>query len=316
MLALFRAVIGFLTSVSVVVSFVTYYLSWNKTWQHKHEAPVAASISVASSVIYLAVTGVQLLNLLLTNAPWQTTFEYVMAEVGAVFLLVVGAGWWVPHKRQQGLGQLLLSSLRSERQQLGVLARALAYPTGSRKIIAILASLALLDDSLDARELALIQLFADAWGVRVDWRAIKKASLGSAAVRYERLHRLTEDYLALTPPPRQAIQLVDLIRKLANADTEVSGPEAAIIVELTGLLETYAGHFGKIMYEIHLVPQSSAQLDAIKTSMPGLEERSLPGGLILIAGRYFALEYAHVVQDRYQQLGCYSAVVQVRQTEA
>ena len=240
MLNIVRAVVDALTTVSVVISLVTYYLAANKQWQVKHERAVAASISVSSNGLYLVTTTFFALNMVLTSAPWQTMAETALALVNTVFLLAVGISLWVPGERSKGVWRLVRESLRSQRRHLGALAKAMTHPWSSHAIIDILTGVATIDGIVDAREKAFINVFANSWGIRVDWSEVAKG--GDLPARPEvplQLRRGAAAYLAGTPPKAQALQLADLLSRLIQADDRVTQHEALIATEIGAHLQHY-----------------------------------------------------------------------------
>ena len=280
---LVRFIVSWLTTLSVFVSMATYYLAVNKTWQVKHERPVAASISIASYAVYLVTTTFFILNMLLTSAPWQTIAETILALCNTLFLLAIGLSWWVPGERTKGLWRLLSESLRSERRHLGALAKALTHPAGSQRIIDILTQVAMIDGITDDREKRFIQFFADSWNVRIDWDDVVRRAAAITGPRYAQLRHDVEAYLETTPPKAQALQLADLVVRLINADEHVTEAEALVSTELGALLEQYGEARDRIVYEVHLVPQSPQQAEAMMAAFPHLPRRLLASGPIAVA---------------------------------
>ncbi|MGH7437981.1 MAG: TerB family tellurite resistance protein [Polyangiaceae bacterium] len=316
MLHIVRAVVDALTTVSVVISLVTYYLAANKQWQVKHERAVAASISVSSNGLYLVTTLFFALNMMLTSAPWQTEVETALALVNTVFLLAIGISLWVPGERPKGVWRLLRESLRSERRHLGALAKAMTHPWSSRAIIYILARVAAIDGVVDAREKAFIELFASSWGIRVDWTEVDEQGELRPEQKYARLRRGIADYLAAEPPKTQALQLADLLLRLVQADGRVTETEALIVAELGAHLQQYAEEGERVLYEVHLVPQSQSQADAMSAAFPRMKRRVLPSGSVGVAATCYSPEYAETVRDQYAGLEWYTAVTRVTTTGA
>lgn len=309
-----RTIVGDLTTLSVLVSLVTYYLAANKTWQVKHERPVAASISIASYGVYLVTTIFFAANMLLTSAPWQTMAETAFSLVNTVFLLAVGLSLWVPGERSKGLRRLLSESLRSERRHLGALAKALAHPSGSRRVVDILTQIAVIDGTPDDREKAFVQVFAGAWGIHIDWHEVQRRGAAPAQQRFAELRRDVEAYLGLAPPEEQALQLAELIGLLVHSDETVTDSEALISGELRALLQRYGGKGDRSVYEVHLVPRSPAQEEAMKVQFPDLKRRVLPSGPVAVAATCYSPEYAEVVR-RQCDPSIYAAVTRVEKGE-
>jgi hypothetical protein len=310
-LQLVRTIVGDLTTASVVISLVTYYLAANKQWQVKHEPAVAASISITSNGLYLLTTTFFALNMLLTSAPWQTMAETGFSLLNTVFILAVGMSFWVPGESAKGFWRRLAESLRSERRHLGALANALTHPSGSRKIIDILTQVASIDGVVDARERAFIKVFADLWKIRIDWDEVARRGAAPAKQKYAQLRRDIEAYLGVAPPTAQALQLADILARLINADDKVTEAEALIGAELGALLEQYGGEREHVVYEVHLVPQSRAQDEQLMAAFPKMKRRVLPSGPVAVAATCYSPEYAEVVRGQFAGLSVYTAVKKV-----
>jgi hypothetical protein len=314
-LNIIRTVVDALTTVSVAISLITYYLAANKQWQVKHERAVAASISVSSNGLYLITTLFFALNMVLTSAPWQTEVETALAIANTVFMLAIGISLWVPGEQSKGVWQLLRESLRSERRHLGALAKAMTNPWSSRAIIDILTGVATIDGVVDAREKAFINVFANSWGIRVDWSEVVKGSDLPSGQKYARLRRGIHAYLEGTPPKAQALQLADLLARLIQADEQVTEPEALIAAEIGAHLQQYGDDRDPVVYEVHLVPQSQAQAEALATAFPRMKRRMLPSGPVGVAATCYSPEYAETVRDQFAGLEWYTAVTKVTVTE-
>jgi uncharacterized tellurite resistance protein B-like protein len=313
-----RTVVDALTTVSVGISLVTYYLAANRQWQVKHERAVAASISITSNGLYLLTTSLFALNMVLTAAPWQTMAETGFSLVSTVFILAVGLSTWVPGESTKGFWRRLRESLQSERRHLGALAKALTHVSGSSKIIDILTRVATVDGSVDDREKAFINVFASSWDIRVDWEEVARRGAAPAKQQYAQLRRDLEAYLATDPPEAQALQLADILVRLANADDKVTEAEALVIAELGALLEHYGENDGerdRLVYEVHIVPQSPAQDAAMTAAFPRMKRRVLPGGAVGLAATCYSPEYAEVVRSQFTGLSIYTAVKPVKASE-
>lgn len=305
-----RPVIKFFASISLIITLVTYYLQWNKVWGVRHERPVAASISLSSNLIALVALVLASLNLIMERA-WIPLVEYALSIVSMVYFAVIGAGWWVEGQRKKGLWRLVRESLRNERAHLGDLARSILHPASAGELVDVLVAFALLDDTLDDGERAFVDTFAVAWGVRIDWPSVLARPRGSREERLSGLRATTERYLATSPPTAQAGQVSDVLRKLSTADRGTSPEEEIMLAELTGLLDRYLGNRNAPLFEVHLVPQSDAQRQAMEAAFPGFEQRSLPSGPVFVAGAYFSRGYAELIRKRYVTLSFYTAVTEV-----
>jgi hypothetical protein len=306
-----RAVVDFFASISLVISLITLYLSWNKTWGVKHERAVAESVSLSSNLIYLIPSLFATLNEAWSGITWQTGVEYVIGYLDIAFFMLIGLGWWVAGERQKGVGRLLRENLRTERQRLGDLARAFIRPASAGTILDLLTHLALIDETLETKEKKFIQAFAEAWSLQLDWEALARRPRPSGPAKYAHLRQYVSQYLATTPPPKQALQLADIVTKLVRADDQVTEAETLIVSELTGLLERYAGTNGQIVYEVHLVPLNQAQAEAMALAFPQMDRRALHGGEVWVAGSYFSRPYAELLRRQYLELNFYTAVVEI-----
>lgn len=309
-----RAIVDFFASISLVISLITLYLSWNKTWGVKHERAVAESVSLSSNLIYLLPSLFATLNEVWNGVTWQTGVEYVIGYADILFFMLIGLGWWVAGERQKGLWRLLRENLRTERQRLGDLASAFIRPASAGTILDLLTQLALIDETLEAKEKKFIQAFAEAWSIQLDWETIAHRPRLAGAAKYTHLRRYVADYLATSPPPEQALQLADILTKLVQADDRVAEAESLIVSELTGLLERYAGTHRQAVYEVQLVPLNPEQAEAMALAFPQMDKRALHGGVVLVAGTYFSRPYAELIRRQYGALNFYTAVAETLPT--
>jgi hypothetical protein len=63
------------------------------------------------------------------------------------------------------------------------------------------------------------------------------------------------------------------------------------------------------MHEVLIVPQSDEQVEAVRTLLPGREEKLLRGGRVFSAGEFFSQRYAEFVCQKYIGLGLFSTVI-------
>lgn len=305
-----RAIVDFFASISLIISLITLYLSWNKTWGVKHERAVAESVSLSSNLIYLLPSLFATLNEVWSGVTWQTGVEYFIGYADIAFFMLIGLGWWVAGERQKGFWRLLKDNLRTERQRLGDLAKSFIRPANAGTILDLLTHLALIDETLETKEQRFVQAFAEAWGLQLDWAAIAQRPRPTGPARYAQLRRYVADYLATTPPLKQALQLAHVLNQLVQADDRVAESEALIVSELTGLLERYGGTDSHTVYEVQLVPLNREQAEALTVAFPHMEKRALLGGEIFIAGAYFSRPYAELIRRQYVALNFYTAVIE------
>jgi hypothetical protein len=169
----------------------------------------------------------------------------------------------------------------------------------------------MVDGKLDDREKAFIEVFARSWDLDVDWAAIRVLSAVPANQKYAKLRESIEDYLAGAPPKAQALQVADILSRLVQADEKVTEAETLIGAELTALLEYYSQEGARVVYEVHLVPQSPAQLQAMAAAYPKMDRRVLPSGTVGVAATCYSAEYAEVVRAEYAGTAFYTAVKRV-----
>jgi hypothetical protein len=68
---------------------------------------------------------------------------------------------------------------------------------------------------------------------------------------------------------------------------------------------------GLSLHEVLIVPQSERQVEAVRTLLPGREEKILRGGRVFSVGHYFSPRYAEFVCQKYIALGLFSTVTPV-----
>ena len=66
-----------------------------------------------------------------------------------------------------------------------------------------------------------------------------------------------------------------------------------------------------LVHEVLIVPQSEAQFDAVRSLLPGREEKVLRGGKVFSAGTYLSPRYAELVCEKYIALGLFATQVAV-----
>lgn len=308
-MAALRIIVNFFASISIVLTFVTTYLSWNKTWGVKHEPSVASSISMSSTLIAAFSLVFATLGVLMDHA-WMTLIRYVLALASTVFFALIGAGWWVEGQRRKGLFGLIRESLRNERDRLGDLARSILHPASADALVDVLVAFALVDDALGDAERGFVDTFAEAWGVRIDWQSALARRAASREERLAGLRTIVERYLATSPPDTQVAQVAEILRRLAAADNDTSADESLMMAEVSGLLDKYLGAGPRTVYEVHLVPQSAEQQAALEATFPNMQRRTLPSGPVVVAGRYYSQAYAEVVRRKYVTLQFYTAVAE------
>jgi hypothetical protein len=164
----------------------------------------------------------------------------------------------------------------------------------------------MVDGHLDEREAELIRQFAREWRLEDPSTAAdgRPADLIS-------LRKSIGDYLNLNPPAKQVGHLRDVLQAMVESDARVTWQESVALEEIDGMLLRYlSGEDGELeMHEVLIVPQSDAQVEAVRTLLPGREEKQLRGGRVFSAGEFFSQRYAEFVCQKYIGLGLFSTVI-------
>lgn len=302
----FLAVVEFLVAISLIVTLVSNYLIVNKLWKRRATKEVAESISIAAALLGLSTAFPFLFTFLfIDHSPAGAAKTGIGIATGFVFV-AIGSGIFVPELRRQGFLRLFARALNLERRESGHLIRAMVQPRGADRMLRVLARLAAVDGRVDEREIALIREFAREW-------KLEPPTLRSGSTERDMLalRESLVEYLELGPPKDQARQFLDLLHILARADTHVSAEEELVLDELSGLVHHYLEAVGSdgTLYEVLIVPQSEAQVEAVRELLPGREEKLLRGGRVFSAGRYFSARYADVVCHRYIDLGLFTVIL-------
>jgi hypothetical protein len=310
MMGTLKQVIGLLTSFSLILAFITSYLRVNRVWIVRHEKSVADSISISSNLIGLIPVTLAMIDLSLSQS-WNGAISSILGFILTIFYTLLGIGWWVPNERKKGFFKLLLKSLGQERQHLGDLAKALIIPNGADRIIEVLGRIALIDQTLDDKEKAFIQTFANSWGIKINWNELSQLAEGDETANYVKLRQSIIEYLSTTPSREQVSQLSDVLNRLVNIDGDVSAQEEMIISELCGMFADYVNDSGKnSRYEVNIVPQTDDQIGAISAVLGHAERRSLASGLVFAIGPFFSKQYADMIRDQYRTLGFFSVATE------
>ena len=302
-----RVAIESLTVASLVVAAIQVYLILNKLWIRKHERAVAESISIMGETLGLVPLTVLSLNYAV-DGYWEGMADSLIWIAAGLVTIAIGTGRWVEGKRQRGFWTLVREALRLERDEVGDLALSLFRPSAARQILAILGQVALLDRTLDDRERAFVESFADSWGVDFDWSEVEGGEGGH--VDLARLRRSVDRYLATSPPQGQVLQLVDTLSSLVRIDQVTTDEEELMLEELQGMLREYADEQGTpAEHVVAVVPQDPEQDAALSSILPDLEKRPLEGGMAYPVGPYFSHRYANVVADQYRSMKFFATVV-------
>lgn len=302
-MAAFLSLVEFLVAIGLIVTLISNYLIVNKLWKRRRAREVAESISISAALLGLFTSAPLLIKFaFIDNSAAGAAKTTISLATGVIFVLI-GSGLWVAEYRGRGFVRLFLRALRLERRESGDLIKTLIQPKGADQILEILHRLASVDRHLDEREVTLIRDFARHW-------RLPEPNLNGTE-RHGDLIGLRQsmvNYLSIDPPHDQAEQLLDLLRAFAEADARVSWEEQLALDELTGLVH---GHLSdsessRPLHEVLIVPQSGEQFEAVRSLLPGREEKLLRGGKVFSVGRFFSERYAEVVCDKYIALGLFT----------
>lgn len=302
----FLALIEFLAAIGILIALVSNYLIINKLWKRRMLREVTESISLWAALLGLFNAVPFLFLFLLVDHSIAGAAKMAISVVTAVVFVLIGSGLWVAELRGRGFRSLFLRALNLERKESGDLIKQLVQPKGAEQILKILHQLACVDGEVDEREAAMIAQFAGEWRLPVpddrgDGRSPDLVTLRDSVT----------DYLKLRPPVRQAGQLWDVLQVLAESDARVTLHEAVALEEIEGMLRKYiAGEeLDLSLHEVLIVPQSERQVEAVRTLLPGREEKTLRGGRVFSAGHYYSPRYAEFICQKYIGLGIFSTVV-------
>jgi len=191
-----------------------------------------------------------------------------------------------------------------ERKESGHLMKSLIRPSGANEIMDILKKIARLDNELSDSEVKIINEFAKNWDLPIpnleEWKAGEQTSLLE-------IRESVEKYLNLSPPVKQASELLDLFKLIIKADNVVSKEEELFLAEATGLINGYVNSDENIkMYQVLLVPQKKKKIKAMAEIFPNNELVERRGGKVLIQGKYYSKDFAEEVCKNYMELGIFS----------
>lgn len=307
---LLRQIASYLAAASLVLAALQIYLTLNKIWIRKHEAEVAASISIAGEALGLLPVGILTVSFAL-EGHWAGAVDGVLWGGAGLVTIAIGTGMWVEGKRGRSFWALARDALRVERDEVGALAASFFRPSGAEAILEILGQIALIDENLDAREREFIDTFAGSWGIDLDWDRILGESEADA-LSFVRLRESVARYLATSPPEAQVSQLGDVVEALVRIDEEVSSGEELILEELRGMFLDYAGDATPgVRFGVALVPQDPDQDRAIADLLPDVTRQRLEGGVAYVKGAYHSERYADLVAEQYRALQFFTTVVRV-----
>lgn len=294
---------------SILFTFIEVYLKINKLWKRKHERVVAESQSImAESLSILSST--PLLVLYIFEHQYEGMLEHIIWFPLNILVILIGAGYWVRLGREGGLWQLILSSVRAERSEVGDLAKSFFKPVGSEKIIDILSGIALIDNELDDREKDFIETFVRTWGLPFSVEDIYKRRAQGDSWSFTTLRDSVKAYLAISPPAEQAAQLRDTIHALVKIDDHVSPEEALVSSEINGMLTYYVGRGANaLIYEVYIAPQSEEKEMLLHKILPKAEQKYSAGGKAFLVDRFYSEEYAEITCNKYREFELLTFIV-------
>lgn len=305
-MSFFLTFVEFLVAIGIVVTLVTNYLIINKLWKRRMVREVTESVSIAAALLGLFNGIPFLIMFLLINPNPAAATKSTIGIVTAVVFVLIGSGLWVAEFRQRGFRSLFMRALKLERKESADLLKRLVQPKGAAQILRVLHQLASVDGHIDEREAKIIRHFAREWRLEVP----DEQAHGTPGDLIS-LRKSIADYLNLNPPAQQVGDLRDVLQALVESDARVTWQESVALEEVDGMLrEHVAGQDAELrMHEVLIVPQSEQQVEAVRTLLPGREEKMLRGGRVFSAGSFYSARYAEFVCQKYIGLGLFSTVV-------
>lgn len=307
----FLALNEFLVGISVVIAAVSNYLIINKLWSRRMKKDVAESISISAALLGLATAFPFFIEFVLVDQNWAAASKQAIGILTGFVFVTVGSGIWVTEFRGQGFFRLFGRALNLERQESADLLKALVQPAGAQELIRVFEAMASVDKHVDAREIKIIEDFAKRWHVTPP--ALEEgAASGGHHGDVLALRRSVEDYLQVSPPDDQAMELLDVLHIFVQADGRITSEEEMVLEEITGMISGYVSpEGGGGLFEVVIVPQNEEQRTAATALFPGIEPKPMRGGVVYSVGHYFSPRYADVVCDKYIALGLFTTRVDV-----
>lgn len=305
-MTVFLGFVEFLVAIGLILALVSNYLVINKLWKRRMVREVADSVSIAAALLGLFNAIPFLILFMLIDHSTAGAAKTAISIVTATVFVLIGSGLWVAELRDRGFRRLFMRALKLERRESADLIRQFVQPKGAEQILRVLHQLASVDGHIDEREAELIRDFAREWRLPAPGAADAEPQADLITLR-----RSVKEYLKLRPPETQVGQLRDVLQLLAESDARVTWQESVALEEVNGMLAQYiAGAEAEFdMHEVLIVPQSEQQIEAVRTLLPGREEKVLRGGRVFSAGRFHSPRYAEFVCQRYIGLGLFSTVV-------
>lgn len=302
----FKSFIAIMAYASLGFSATAAYLKINKVWKRKHNAEVASSVSIMGNVVDIIPLSFFALNYLFA-LQWQGFIDSLVWIVAGAVSVLIGSGFWVPENRKKSFWTKFKEALNLEKSEVGHLASSFFRPSSADIVVEILTHFAYIDRELEPREKELIESFADAWHVELDWEKNLALSEQDEPVGLVRTRDTVERYLKTSPPIEQVSQLIDVLQTLVSVDDTVSEVEELILREVQRLLSSYVEDVdNRITYRVVIAPQTNEHDVAISTLLPDAKKIQVAGGAGYVVGTYFSQEYANVICDQYRALGYFT----------
>ncbi|MCC6846680.1 MAG: hypothetical protein LC116_07495 [Bacteroidetes bacterium] len=296
----FLLILRFFVWCSIVFAIIEVYLKINKLWKRKHERVVAESQSIMAETLSI-VSALPLLLLYALEEQYEGVAELVVWIPVNILVILIGAGLWVHTSSRRGIWQLILSSVRAERREVGDLAKSFFKPAGSEIIMEILSRIAMIDNNLDDREKAFIETFARTWGIPfvIDEQ---RRSLSDEQNRFVALRDSVSQYLDISPPREQATQLRDTIKVLVSIDDAVTSEETLVTSEINAMLAHYIEcDAARTMYEVYIAPQSKEQEHTVRRLLHDAESKHSAGGVVYLVDVFYSEDFADIVCNKYRE---------------
>ncbi len=303
---------------SVAIGVLGSYLTLNKIWTRKSDKNVAKSVSIFAAILGIFSTIPFLIKYGLIDAEYKGAVKALVSIIVGVVFLLIGSGYWVRNrKKPESLWSKFKKAMKLEKQEAGDLVKALLMPSGANKMLNILRQLALIDNRIDEKEFAFIDMFAKSWNIpfeRSDLNTVRKDH--STEAGYIELRFSVTDYLNIEPPVEQSAHLRDVLNALAKADKKISEEEKFVLNEINATLDSYANNqTDQVQFEVVIAPQSGDQEDLIKSILPNLILSSNSGGKGYVVGSFYSFEFAKMVCKKYRSLNLFTAVESIELNE-
>lgn len=306
-----ETIINFFAYGSLLFAASAAYLQLNKLWARKHVAEVAESISIPGILVEsipLFFFGIYFLY----KGELLGIIDSVIWLISAVLVTMIGAGFWVKGQRRKGLWQLMMSSMKRERNEMANLAKQVFHPASAPQLIEVLTRMAAVDGDIDQREIDLVQPFADEWNLSIDWASLAVSSSNES--RIIEVQKALMAYLDTGPQNKQVAHLLDVLHVLVDADNTRSEEEQLAFTEVKGQIGNYLTNDpAAAAFSVVVAPQDAKQDDAIRLLLSDVEPHTYAGGKGYTVGHYFSREYAEIICTNYRALGFFTMVTDEKQ---